>query len=302
MSSPTTRTGALFVDFENVFFALLNGNYQLSRDAALSATLEAISGVRDHLRNGSTALVVERSYADWEQIPATAQRQLQIAGVLPRFTDSRRDKNTADIELSLDVLQQVLVRDDLHHVAIIGGDRDYLPVLRRLKEQHRQITVCSLIDCLSGDVREFLGNYPQAAIVELDALIEVEARRPQEVVRSSAPPTSNTPAVETAPPTKAPPVPSEVEPHDWHERYVEAMLRFIKERRVKEVHLGPFFRWLQTDGAFDLVSVKEQRRTFDEVVEMGAVEIEERDTGQGYHFSVAHLNWNNDLVRQASTG
>jgi hypothetical protein len=72
--------------------------------------MDAIAELRSRLRDDGTALVLERSYADWEQLPATAQRQLQITGVLPRFTDSRPEKSTADIELSLDVLHAVLTR------------------------------------------------------------------------------------------------------------------------------------------------------------------------------------------------
>jgi hypothetical protein len=110
---PITRIGALFVDFENVFFALVSGDYSLKREAALSTSMNAISALRARLREEGTALVLERSYADWEQLPTTAQRQLQVAGVLPKFTDSRPDKSTADIELSLDLLQAVLMQPEL---------------------------------------------------------------------------------------------------------------------------------------------------------------------------------------------
>ncbi len=114
---------------------------------------------------------MERSYADWDQIPENAQRQLQISGVLPRYADSRANKNTADIELSLDVLQHILTQPESQHVVLIGGDRDYLPILRRVKECYRHIWVFSLRRCLSGDVREFVSNYAQAQIVELDDFV-----------------------------------------------------------------------------------------------------------------------------------
>lgn len=234
-------------------------------------------------------MVVERSYADWEQIPVTAQRQLQIAGVLPRFTDSRRDKNTADIELSLDVLQHVLTRGDVGHVGIVGGHRDYLPVLRRLKEHARRITVCSLRDCLAGDVREFLGNYPEAEVIELDGLVDLKSF-PAEPPSRPTPPTA----------TSVPRQPSDL--HEWHERYLKAMMRFMQAKGFKEIHLGPFLRWLEQDGAFNLVSVSEQRKVLNELVASSAVEIEDRDTGQGYTYGVARLNWNHDLVRLVNAG
>jgi len=167
----SVKSGALFVDFENVFYALVNDPFRLHRDDALAVAIEAVQGVRQHFRDDGFALIVERSYADWDQIPENAQRQLQISGVLPRYADSRANKNTADIELSLDVLQHILTQPESQHVVLIGGDRDYLPILRRVKECYRHIWVCSLRRCLSGDVREFVSNYAQAQIVELDDFV-----------------------------------------------------------------------------------------------------------------------------------
>lgn len=296
MSSPTlegaaaNQTGALFIDFENVFFALLNGDYKLKREAALSVSMDAIAELRKRLRADRVALVLERSYADWEQLPSTAQRQLQIAGVLPRFTDSRVDKSTADIELSLDVLQAVLSRPELAHVALVGGDRDYLPILRRLKEADRHITVCSLRQSLSGDVREFVGNSPKAEIVELDDFVRAQHLEP---VATTGP----APAKPASQPRHPAPA-RKIEPNEWHERYVASMLRFMREKGYREIHLGPFIRWLQAEKVFELVSGNDLRRIFDDLQAMAAVRIEERDTGQGYTFSAVQLNWNDPLVQR----
>jgi hypothetical protein len=176
--------------------------------------------------------------------------------------------------------------------ALVGGDRDYLPVLRRLKESNRSITVCSLRACLSGDVREFVGNSPKARVVELDDLFGLEAR----VLDASA-------AVSTSPSAQrrdpAMPAPDcSFEPTEWHERYVAAMLRFMQEHRYREIHLGPFIRWLQAEKVFELVSGNELRKIFDELQVMRAVSVEERDTGQGYPFSVAKVDWNHALVQK----
>jgi uncharacterized LabA/DUF88 family protein len=288
------KLGALFVDLENVYFALLNPPFSLRRDAALSAAMDGVNAVRRRLRDEGYALVVERSYADWEQLPSTAQRQLQISGVLPRFADSRVDKNTADIELSLDILQTILTRAELRHVVLVGGDRDYLPILRRMKEMHRSIHVCSLRSCLAGDVREFVANYPPAAIIELDDLVTFAdyERKPNA-------------DVERAATTSADPSPAFAdtgEATEWHERYLEAILRFMQENRYREVYLAPFFRWLRTDKSFTLKSVAEQRHLFSDLTAMGALTVEERDGGQGHSFSVAFPNYNHPLVQKVSNG
>ena len=76
----------------------------------------------------------------------------------------------------------------------------------------------------------------------------------------------------------------------------------MQERRYREVHLGPFFRWLRTAKVFELVSEAELRQVFADLLAMDAVRIEERDTGEGYPFSVASLNYNHPLVRKMNTG
>ena len=304
--------GALFVDFENVYYNLVNEPLLLQREAALGAVMDGLNELRRRLRDQSLALVVERSYGDFEKLPIMAQRQLQIAGILPRFVDSRVDKSRADIELSLDVLHHLLTRPELQHIILVGGDRDYLPILRRVKEHHRRITVCSLKGSLAGDVREFVSHYAEAEIVELDGLVDLARYgrvRPVEEkpVGAIPPPTASAPAPPPTPPSlSVKPKPKEYDPssglYEWHERYVATLLQFMQEHRYREVHLGPFFRWLPSAKVFELVSEAELRQVFADLLAMDAVRIEERDTSQGYPFSVASLNYNHPLVRKMNTG
>jgi hypothetical protein len=304
------------VDFENVFYALVSEPVSLLRESALSATMDALGALRRQLRDQDLALVVERSYADWERLPSTAQRQLQIAGILPRFVDARVDKNSADIELSLDILYHLLTRQELGTIVLVGGDRDYLPILRRLKEQHRGICVCSLKASLAGDVRAFVGNYAEASIIELDGLVDLTQyprTQPRVVVPVAPTPAFNQgpPAPTSSPQVVQPPTPQVVRPkpreyrpnddnYEWHERYLQSMLRFIREHRYREIHLGPFIRWLQAERVFELVSGDQVRRVFDDLVALDAVRVEERDTGQGYPFTVVTLNYNHPLVHKVN--
>ena len=282
------ETGALFVDFENVYYSLLNPPFRLKSEAALSMTMDVLSTLRQDLREQGYALLVERSYADWERMPFTTQRQLQILGILPRFADSRMDKNTADIELSLDVMQHVLTRPELVNVILVGGDRDYLPILRRLKEQHRGIIICTLKHTLSGDIREFAEHYAQAQIIELDKLVDVPEPAPRRYYEED----------DDEEEMDWDEFNDNLQVGEWHERYLSSMLRFMTENNYKEIHLGPFFRWLQETRVFELVSVPQQRKVFEQLKRIGAVLIEERDTGQGYSFSVAVLNWEHELVEK----
>jgi len=275
------RHAALFLDFENVFYTLINDPLRrFNNDAALSATMDVLNRLREQMRDDGYVLIVERSYADWERMPINAQRQLQVAGVLPRFADSRADKNTADIELSLDILECILSREALSHIVLIGGDRDYLPILRRVKEQRRSIQICSLRRALSGDVRAFASNYAQTQIIELDELIEWPEAPPEFVVEEGDDP--------------------EAFREETARLYLQQMLRFMAAKSFSEIHLGPFFRWLQDERVFEHLSVAEQRKTFDHLKSVGAVSVLERDTGQGYTFSIAHVNTEHALSKAAA--
>ena len=98
-SDGVRRGGSPVRNFENVYYNLVNEPMLLQREAALGAVMDGLNELRRRLRDQSLALVVERSYGDFEKLPIMAQRQLQIAGILPRFVDSRVDKSRADIEL-----------------------------------------------------------------------------------------------------------------------------------------------------------------------------------------------------------
>lgn len=314
MATDELKTGGLFVDFENVFYGLVGEPLSLTRDAALSATMDVLTKLRQQLREQGYALVVERSYSDWEKMPESAQRQLQISGVLPRFVDARIDKNTADIELSLDVLHHILTRRELKHLVLVGGDRDYLPILRRLKEEQRHVIVCALKKSLSGDIREFVGQYVGASIIELDSLVDFGQypRQDRQTVATNAAPRTTGNGTHAplaapfpAPPPRPPPPPLRFDPsasYDIHEAYLRAMQRFMQAHKYKELHLGPFFRWLTTSNIFPTESSTRLRQIFDELQRLGAVRIEQRDTGQGYGFSVASLEYNHPLVQRSNDG
>lgn len=308
--------GGLFVDFENVFYVLTNEPYHLLYGEALSATIDLISELRHKLFNDGFTLIVERCYADWEKIPHEAQRQLQISGVLPRFVDSRTGKSSADIELSLDLLQQLLTRGEIEYFVLVGGDRDYLPVLRRIKEQHRAIRVCAFKTSLSGDVRDFVNNYRHADIIELDELIDPAqykekavivappAARPQPAAPGQAVPTQARPAA------YAPARPAAREyaaesfdadaDYEREERYLKEMFRFMEDKKYNEVHLGPFFRWLRDNKAFEYLSTQEQRKVFDRLCRLGVLRVEERDSGSGFTWSAVVINYNHPLTQRVT--
>ena len=133
MTTGTEQTGglatnrvAVFIDVDNVLI--------LSRDSILPFRLSLII---DRVRQQGS-IMSAKAYADWSStllVPykrdfessAIEQVQLSTSGV------SREHKNTADIQLAVDALEMVFspVRPDT--IVIVGGDRDYVPLVQKLK-------------------------------------------------------------------------------------------------------------------------------------------------------------------------
>ena len=122
----TSNRVALFIDVDNVL--ILAQNSGLPFDLSL---------IIDRTRQQGT-IMSARAYADW-----TANLLAPVLGdfranaielvQLPTSTMSKEHKNTADIQLTVDALEMVFspVRPDI--IVIVGGDRDYVPLVQKLK-------------------------------------------------------------------------------------------------------------------------------------------------------------------------
>ncbi|GAB4290281.1 MAG: NYN domain-containing protein [Myxococcota bacterium] len=305
----TIKIGALFVDLENVYFALTTAPFHLLGDEALNAVLDIVTEVRNKVSE-SANLIVERCYADFDQLPPSTQRQFQIAGILPRYVDARKGKSSADIELSLDLLEALYRRSEIEIFVLVGGDRDYLPILRRLKESYKYIIVWALSSGLSADVQEFIRTNKCGEINHLDNLVKIEDYRTKaEIVvdkpESVASTASSTPTMNFSPKEprlKPPPGPLETynphEDYDWELRYLDALFVFMRENDYDEVHLGPFFRWLNDHNIMELISTNDKRRVFQRLQRMGVVQVEERDSGGGFSWSALKINYNHPLTKR----
>ncbi|MEI7894509.1 MAG: NYN domain-containing protein [Myxococcales bacterium] len=147
---------ALFVDYENIYYSIVNQRKDL---AANDTTLSIIEAVRTTLEaKHGLEIVLGRAYADFERIGNNAQGRLQILGIEPRFAVGTNHKGSADITLALDALEMLFTRTDILHFALVSGDRDYLPLLRRFKERAKGLWVIGFGSTTSGDLRESVGE------------------------------------------------------------------------------------------------------------------------------------------------
>lgn len=127
MTTETNRV-ALFIDVDNLFISAQNAGLPFSLDLVI-----------DRVRQEG-ALMSARAYADWSNQhlrPVLSDfRQQAIEQVhLPTTTPGGAGdvKNTADIQMALDALEMVFSRVSPETVVIASGDRDFVPLVQKLK-------------------------------------------------------------------------------------------------------------------------------------------------------------------------
>lgn len=117
---------ALFIDVDNVLI--------LAQNSGLPFQLPLII---DRVRQQGT-IMSSKAYADW-----TASLLRPVLGdfranaielvQLPTSSMSKEHKNTADIQLTVDALEMVFSPVRPNTIVIVGGDRDYVPLVQKLK-------------------------------------------------------------------------------------------------------------------------------------------------------------------------
>lgn len=150
---------AVFVDFENLYLSLKSRNDGTGlRTRELS--LQILEGMLARLRSKGHPMVIGRSYAAFDAYPGVeVAHDLALMGLDPQYVlVSHSGKNSADIQLALDVARVVFRRPDIEMIVIVSGDRDFIPLARQVLEEGRELRVVAIPDTTSGDLRERVGG------------------------------------------------------------------------------------------------------------------------------------------------
>ena len=150
------KLSALFIDFENFYFSLTD-LYEMTHQDAGELIVSLIASQLEKLGNKQWEFVIRQAFADWSSFPGI-KKELQRMGI--RIVDvlSTAYKNSADIELSLAVLETIITRPEIEVVVIFAGDRDYMPVALRARERGRSLFFVGFEKSLSGDVKSLVGK------------------------------------------------------------------------------------------------------------------------------------------------
>src|SRR5947208_98403 len=112
---------AVFVDYDNIEIGVKS---TLHREFDVAVALDALKERGD--------IVAKFAYANWSrQELATRQMAENAIQMVQRVPSPRGDKNGADINLALDALEMAFTHDHVNAFAIVSGDSDFMPLVKR---------------------------------------------------------------------------------------------------------------------------------------------------------------------------
>lgn len=142
-------TIALFLDIENLAIHAMQQGVSLEAD-------RIVDRVRQEGR-----IVFARAYGDFRQpFLKGVLRDLQRIGIeLGQLSTDAKGKNTADMQLSLDALEMALQSTSPEAMVIASGDRDYVPLVQKVKRYHKVLIGMGLKGSISGPLEHVCDTY-----------------------------------------------------------------------------------------------------------------------------------------------
>ncbi len=132
---PRDSLFALFVDFEALYLSLREESSK-----PVEAAITLLGSVKRWLiEEKGLEFVMGRAYAAWDY-PASreALASLTMLSLAPQYLMAKRPRSSANIKMSLDLLETLLTRPEIENFVLVITDRDYLPIIERIREQGRE--------------------------------------------------------------------------------------------------------------------------------------------------------------------
>jgi hypothetical protein len=185
-------------------------------------------------------------------------------------------KNSSDLLLSIEAIELLHRRPEINVFVIVGGDRDYLPVVRRMRERLKKVLLVGFRGRTSGDLITAVGrdNY----ITDDDLSVD-DGPTPTE-------------------PSRAEPGCGSAKLTDESQERLCMEEILMAGRRHSEIWLGPF---LANKLSSKLPSLDRDQRhlLIDRLHKRGAISIEKRE-GAERSYSVMLINWNDNWVQSVN--
>lgn len=130
---------AIYIDYENVYKSLLNQRKNLLR-------LGFFEKIHTWCRNKGLRIVKIIAYCNFDNkdlMESRHQTRLQEYGVNTIHT-SNRGKNYADIQITIDALNDMYINDNIDEFIIMSNDKDMSPLLNTIKLNKRKVTLLTV--------------------------------------------------------------------------------------------------------------------------------------------------------------
>src|SRR5262245_28286704 len=164
---------ALFIDYENVHYGLVNQyRFKPNPGHLVSLLLKEVE------KDGN--ILIKKAYADWEKPEFDGvQAALKKTGVEPAYALSKKThssgkvatwKDSADAVLLLDALQTMFERPDIEQFIVVTGDRAALDLVHRLRSRGKVVKICALESALAQELNDSVGG----EVISIEKLLGIE--------------------------------------------------------------------------------------------------------------------------------
>lgn len=167
---------AMLIDYENVHWSMVR-EYHLEPE--ISNLINSLK--KEAEKYGQVTITI--AYADFDNedfhgLQTQFQRNnVETRHVFSKTYENGRRKNAADIEMSLDAVELARDRSDVPTFILVCGDRDFIPVVKRLQQKARTVHIIGLRVTTSKDLQNFVaGKY--TAIEDLLGIIPAKKTAP----------------------------------------------------------------------------------------------------------------------------
>jgi len=301
-----TELGAIFVDFDDLC-AAMEERYKAAPEEAVTRAVLAVGKVNTFMQERMRITpIIRMAFADWSGSPDVLN-ELYTMGIKVVHAKAGQSGETADIELSLALQEVVLSRSDIGTVAVVAGDRDYMPVIHRAIDKGRRVVVFSFQETLSGDIRRLLGD---GNCLFLDAatgavLEPGEEPVPEEEVEDDlAEAEDEVPEEPVSPPTTIP-VAVNKDKEYWlglSEDQLKALRSAIRAiRALDPKHAGmkvSKFLVMDLSAALPGLDHLERKKVFNSLVEKGVITVTTKTSMYGEVFAIFQIPRDNPIVKE----
>ena len=275
---------ALFIDFENMqrVIETLHGLPDGKEEA-----LRLIRNLINSIEKEDDRIIIRRAFADWEGVGSDPdpQSSLALLSVKPEYVLGKPGKNSADLALSLDALEVLLTRDDVHGFIIVAGDRDYIPICSRIREKGKRIQIVGLPDATSGDLITIIGR---ENFIDGNTLLTKGYRRPRSVksgTRLREPKIEKDNGLETG--------------HLCEDnlKRCERLILQAEKQFGPEIWLNPFYKNFMNE-AFKTLTDEQRKELIYDLGNRGVLKVQVKEEYMGKHYSVLFLDHENEMVME----